>query len=360
MSISNKYRVDWIKPSDRYLSDGLKDERSLEAICRFVDRPLLDQETIVEVGKKQRSAPSSTEETSPYLLKLLIDFSKDTTKRLLLSEELFNAWNRANLLEKKQNKRDGLGSVSHLLGQVEQSGIPVSLIIDVGFARGTPDLETVFKNAHYLAVDPSSQNFSWMDDFKEKRDNVSVFKGAVSDFSGEANLRVPVSATNSSLLVEAALEEDAIEKVSVERLDNLVKPETYDGWIILKTDTEGSDFSVLKGAEGILEKVGIVMSELRLDDPNNKNSFSRVVEFLSRFNFSFYRMYNYNYRVHGTFRQADVIFMKDKLLTEFNRSFMPEDKISKAKYEVLRKDKQSNKLKQQTQANEKFLEKGED
>ena len=154
-------------------------------------------------------------------------------------------------IKNKTERKDSLSSIPLLLRFIEGLGIKFDFIVDVGFARGTPDIENSFKTAFYLAIDPAPENFPWMEKFINGRPNSEMCTLALSDKVGEAFLISSESATNSELVFSKNKANEktghAVTKVKVNTLDNLIEGCDVSGWGYLKVDAEGNDYKVLKG-----------------------------------------------------------------------------------------------------------------
>jgi hypothetical protein len=87
---------------------------------------------------------------------------------------------------------------------------------------------------------------------------------------------------------------ESYEDVKVITLADFCSREGVERIDLLKTDTEGFDLEVLKGASSMLEaaRIRFIYSEVTLN-PSNKGhtNFFDIIEFLGRFNFKFVCIY---------------------------------------------------------------------
>ena len=146
-------------------------------------------------------------------------------------------------IKNKTESKDRLSSIPLLLRFIESLGVKLDFIVDVGFARGTPDLENSFTTAFYLAIDPAPENLRWMEKFVSERANSGMRAVALSDKSGNAFLVSSESATNSEFYLSLSEIDpknvNLVTKVKVETLDRLLEDFDFGGWGYLKIDTEG-------------------------------------------------------------------------------------------------------------------------
>lgn len=83
--------------------------------------------------------------------------------------------------------------------------------------------------------------------------------------------------------------------------------------ILLKLDLEGHEMPALEGAEDLLERVEVVLSEVSLFDVNNSGRplFSDILGFLKARGFELYDLASMSARKRdGRLRQADAVFVR--------------------------------------------------
>ena len=76
--------------------------------------------------------------------------------------------------------------------------------------------------------------------------------------------------------------------IKVDTLDNLVGKILDKRISILKVDTEGNDFAVLKGAKKILQYTDVVIFEVMYRMVLNQNLPNDVLEYLQKYNFQYF------------------------------------------------------------------------
>lgn len=131
-----------------------------------------------------------------------------------------------------------------------------SVVIDVGAHIGIFSIKAAResgKKGRVIAIEPHPTTYTLlMANLKRNRcENIIPFRMAASNFKGEAELYLYHHSGGHSLVFKR---NSGVIKVSVDKLDNIVKkfnPEHID---LIKVDVEGAGLLVLKGAKEILEK----------------------------------------------------------------------------------------------------------
>lgn len=155
--------------------------------------------------------------------------------------------------------------------------IPITGIVDVGAFEGqvSVNMAELFPNVPIYSFEPSSAAFAQLARTAQKHPRIKPFQLALSDQNGRApfNLnRAPVTNSILPILQSDEIQSvlgtggDKLEQVSVEtiRLDDFLKFHASFHPTLLKTDTQGFDLNVLKGAHQTLQSsIHAVISEVR-------------------------------------------------------------------------------------------------
>lgn len=204
-----------------------------------------------------------------------------------------------------------VGTFESLIELFSSRKLEPATIIDVGYANGTPGLDTAFPEAHYHAFEPVPECEFWLEKLKGIRKRCTTYQVALSDQDGEAIFRVLPNFTNSKL--EAIAKKNSAEGITVpvkkRRLDKLLKKNDLVGPVLLKIDTEGGDFDVLIGSEKILKNIDIIIIELKALGNFGHNNFPTAYDFLLKHDFQFYRQINPNVRSDQFMSRADYVFL---------------------------------------------------
>ena len=169
-------------------------------------------------------------------------------------------------------------------------------IFDVGAHHG----ETVLSlrrrapHAQIHAFEPFPESFSRLRSAVGALPNVSCWQTAVADRSGEALLHLQGTDYEFSLIPSKGGNSAQVIPVPVTTLDQFAAQHGISQVDLLKTDTEGADLDVLRGAANLLERgaVDSVYAEFGLDDSDKQHTpLSRLSEVLGRYQFRLLGLY---------------------------------------------------------------------
>lgn len=202
------------------------------------------------------------------------------------------------------------------------------VVFDVGANVGefTKTSIRFFPKSQYFCFEPSSDTFNKLSK-NISLPNVSLNKIALTDRDAELKFTKSHSLCNS-LVIEKETdkynrqldkldlrmrvlsgEDIETETVIAKTFDNFCKDGSIDHVNLLKIDTEGFDFEVLRGAESMLskQKIDIIYTELTFAKDINK--FSRVfdvINFLWEYDYEVFRFYD-QASVDGKLRRANIV-----------------------------------------------------
>lgn len=198
---------------------------------------------------------------------------------------------------------------------VKSLGFMPGTVFDVGVANGTPALYRHFGNAYYFHFEP-------LPEFKESVEKIATRYGgechfcALSDKEGTADIYKTNDLFGSSLLHKNRTKGNNVEEIKMRRLENIVSErlDRLDKPFLIKTDCQGGDLSVIKGAGRILKYAEIIIMEASLYKFRG-NDHPDIYDIMKY-------MYENNYRLHdildGLFRpydnslaQLDLVFVKE-------------------------------------------------
>lgn len=169
-------------------------------------------------------------------------------------------------------------------------------IFDVGAHHG----ETVIAlrrraaAAHIHAFEPFPKSFARLEAVAQRIPDVSCWETAVSDHDGQAHLHLQGTDYEFSLVPAKALVNVESITVKLTRLDGFSAEHGISHVDLLKTDTEGADLEVLKGATGLLERNAIdsVYAEFGLDEGDKQHtSLASLTSFLTPYQFQLLGLY---------------------------------------------------------------------
>jgi FkbM family methyltransferase len=141
----------------------------------------------------------------------------------------------------------------------------VGVVIDVGANEGqtTKAVLAAFPTTVVHAFEPIEATFALLRRGFESDARVHLNKLAVSDKMGVARMRRASYSPASRIVADAAADDDAVVAVETITLDQYCEARGLGCIDILKTDTEGHDLAVLKGARGLFAggRVNWVLTE---------------------------------------------------------------------------------------------------
>ncbi len=167
---------------------------------------------------------------------------------------------------------------------------PGMTFVDLGANMGLYTLFAARKVAPkgmVLAIEPSSRDFQRLKRNVEANalPNVRLLQMAVFDRPSEADLLIAAEARSGHNTLGAFSYDTPLakkERVRLERLDDIIQQEGFEGLDVIKLDIEGAEYSALQGATQTLERFGpIVLMELSDRSLQHQgHTSSQVWEFL--------------------------------------------------------------------------------
>lgn len=192
-------------------------------------------------------------------------------------------------------------------------GFVPATIIDVGVANGTPDIYSSYPDSYYVLVDPVVE-------YEEKIRNIlKKHKGeyhqvALSDKAGELEMYVQEPFYVSTLQFDkpALSGTNKVRTVPVKTLDDLFAASNYEAPIMLKTDCQGHDLNVIRGAIDSLENIEVIICELPVYGPwGGGFEFIDYIVGLDELGYRFYDIWGCLYRAgDARLQNMDLVFVK--------------------------------------------------
>ena len=161
---------------------------------------------------------------------------------------------------------------------IRRLGFRPQTIIDVGVAKGTPQLYAAFPDAQLILVEPLSEYFEGIARLLERRRGVHIPAAAWSS-EGELELRVEPHVTEGSSLYSRhpfAKISDTVtpRRVRVTTIDRIIANDAFPAPFGLKIDTEGAELEVIRGAAATLERTLFVIAEVNVLHGRFEGSYS--------------------------------------------------------------------------------------
>lgn len=195
-----------------------------------------------------------------------------------------------------------------ILKHLKQINIKINYFFDVGAHKGLyTDLITKnFKVKKTFMFEPQSKIFSFIKEKYKKKKNIKIFKFAASNKNSLKFLNInkhdltsslnDINKENIYLKFKSKLFGENIGGLIIDRievktikLDDIIVKNKIKKIELLKIDTEGHEFEVLKGIKKNLQKILILLIEFRRDQFYLNYNDKLINNFLIKNNFSLFR-----------------------------------------------------------------------
>jgi FkbM family methyltransferase len=190
------------------------------------------------------------------------------------------------------------------------------LILDVGanVGQSIEAFRSYFPNAHFHSFEPSPATFARLKKKVANLPNVACWNLALGSQPAELLLNENSMPEWSSLLA-ADRAWGKVEKqtmVPVRTVDDFAHEHGIKQIDVLKSDTQGFEMEVLRGAQRVLQegRVGLVFCEVLFTNLyTGVPPFTRICDFLIERGFSLVSFYSFSYARTGIADWADVLFI---------------------------------------------------
>ncbi len=199
-------------------------------------------------------------------------------------------------------------SMADVLHHLKGLGLEAQTIIDVGVGYGTPELYDAFPHASFVLVEPLRE-FDPSIQAIAARYAAHYINAAAGSVNGTTNLTVYAGDLQASSRHSAMSEQRAeVRTVQMVRLDTVVKPV---GPTVLKIDVQGSEVDVIKGSDGILRDVVLVLVEVGVTVPGQSApAMAELIRLMSDYGFVPYDFYSPVWRPRDlSLAHIDVAFL---------------------------------------------------
>jgi FkbM family methyltransferase len=187
--------------------------------------------------------------------------------------------------------------LAEFVAYVKDGGFAPGTVLDVGTCYGTPELQHGFPDAYHLFFEPVAELEPRMKALTAKyRGEYHML--ALGDEPGVLPMNIPTGAYEASSLATAKTAQST-RSVPVETLDRLLEGRDLAGPILLKTDCQGYDLRVMKGARRFLQSVDLVVMEVNLFHPAGDpdlGDFAEITCWMRDHGFSVFDILSYQTR----------------------------------------------------------------
>jgi FkbM family methyltransferase len=206
-------------------------------------------------------------------------------------------------------------TLTEVLEHLEGLGVAPATIVDVGVARGTPELYDAFPGVPLLLVEPLAEHEDDLRRLVAQRPGSAYALAAAGPEPGELEIAVHRVPACSSVLGDRDPEGHpaARRTVGVVRVDDLVARHGLAAPYVVKVDVEGAELQVLEGARATLERTDVVLLEVSFFSlvPGGAQ-LADVVAWMRDAGFSAYDIYSGHVRpLDGALAQIDMAFVRD-------------------------------------------------
>lgn len=200
----------------------------------------------------------------------------------------------------------------------------VDNIFDVGANIGQTAIRfsKFFPDAKVFSFEPIHTTFRELQQNTAHLTKVSCWNYAFGSQEGEFTVHLQSNSQLNSLLSEVNTYSSQSELVKVKTIDQFCSENSIDEIDILKTDTEGFDLEVIKGANKLLSenKVKIILSEVGFIKADKRHTlFSDINDYLVEKGFRFCGLYDlrhFNVDGHLTLAFCNALFVSQTVKTE--------------------------------------------
>jgi FkbM family methyltransferase len=185
-------------------------------------------------------------------------------------------------------------------------------VFDIGANNG--DLAVTyfehFPVADIYSFEPVSTTYSELAKTTKTRPRVHAFRCGMGKERGTVPINVNPSSTKSSILHSRV--EDQTETISINTVTEFCKENHIETIDLMKIDTEGYEIEVLEGSRDLLEhqKIKIIYAECEpIATSKYFVSFPALVEFLRRFGYEIFGIYDQQLGWEGDRRVRQIMYI---------------------------------------------------
>ena len=203
-------------------------------------------------------------------------------------------------------------SLRGALRQLRAVGLQPSVVLDVGAAEGTPDLQAIFSDVPQILFEPLREYHPMLTALKARHPRIDSVMAAVGSEAGSLTINVYPELDSTSLYSEPGVQTIPRE-IPVVTLDDICRERGLTGPFLIKADVEGAELDVMRGAAAILPETACVILETTLFRfRDNAPQIDAVIRFMIERGFAIYDIVGAAYRpLDGALARLDVVFVPD-------------------------------------------------
>ena len=201
-----------------------------------------------------------------------------------------------------------------LLNQINQ----IKTIIDIGSNKGQFLLlgRSIFPAAKIYSFEPQIKYLN-LQKVILGRKKIKYFNFGLGNVKKKTNFFITNREDSSSFLKPIQLKVDKyktkkIVKMSIKRLDKIIKKKEIKRPSIMKLDVQGYELEVLKGSKKILKNIDFIITEISFKQIYKKQTTKKkLLQFLNRNHFKNKQIFNISKLNNKSF-QGDALFARNK------------------------------------------------
>lgn len=206
-------------------------------------------------------------------------------------------------------------------GVISRTATKKVIFFDVGVNQGQTieKMKNASPGAEIYGFEPSEQSFQKIRDKYANQEKINLFNCALGSHLGSLDFNEYSWSAMDSFLNRAygTAEIRRTYLVEVSTVDEICATNNIPHINLLKTDTEGYELEVLKGARLVFEnnKVQFVLVEIFFNENyKDQASFGDIYNFLIKYNFELVRFYDIFYTEEGLASKTDALFLSRSFL----------------------------------------------
>ena len=217
--------------------------------------------------------------------------------------------------------KNGATALDSFIGSIRPQLKTFETVLDVGAYHGDFVAEILAANnkINVHVFEPFGASFKLIGKRFKDHSNVTVNHAAVSDMAGLASLHVNSFKETNSLLessnvneaIDSLTKKESTEQVAVISLDEYCREKDIHTIDLVKIDTQGNSYNVLKGMEKMLleKKVAYLYVEAEfVEIYRNEKLFSEIEMLMRSYGYGIVNIYNLNYIDGKRLGWCDVLF----------------------------------------------------
>jgi FkbM family methyltransferase len=201
----------------------------------------------------------------------------------------------------------------------------VKTVFEVGAFDGRDTLRYagLFPDAHIFAFEPFPASFQQLSEKTQHEQRISTVNVALSNVVGTAEFNIAEWPDASSLLrpnLTGSIFDDYMQsktkiEVQTETIDHYCQQHGIDTIDLLKMDAQGAEYSILEGAEEMIQqgKIGLIYAEVNfMELYQGAKPYDAIAGYLRERGFMLHNLYGLISNHKGQLAWGDAIFIQEK------------------------------------------------